>query len=155
MWGVFYNMAEQSIYFPPGNFIYTVWGANKEPLYVGGTQDIMAKSFKFKFPYLDITGEYYDFPSCVFESEIDERIAKLKPRYNLRLRTSKNKKQVIKHIKDLFKKKGWKFTKEALKFIISELEQCDGLVFNGEIFYTMIDWGCIEMEFIEGTWNTR
>jgi len=141
---IFITMAEISIYFPPGNFIYTVWGENKEPLYVGWTSNIMAKSFNFDFPFVDITGEYCNLPSWPLEIMVDEKIVELNPRYNSRLHAAMTTIQVLKWFKDFFKRMNLPFTKVVKRRIINELEDCDGLRFRGNIYYTRDDVSNIE-----------
>lgn len=147
-------MSEISIYHPPGEFIYTVWDEKGKPLYVGGTKDIMAKSFKFDFPYADITGEYWRFPGGTFESEIDRRIALLKPKYNTKLRTSMTKTQLIKYFRALFKAYNLPFTKREKNFITQKLCDISGFEFQGEFFYLLEDRGILE-EIIREEYGIR
>lgn len=127
---------EISIYHKPGKFLYTVWDSDGEPLYVGGTENIMAKSFKFDFPFADITGIYWEFPGYTFEEAIDLRIAELRPKYNTRLRTSLTAPQVIKCVKEFFKTKNLPFTPQAKRFVLNELENFNGIKFDGELYYS-------------------
>ena len=131
-----------SIYHKPGPFVYVVWKCER-PLYVGGTEDVNAKVFKFDFEFDNITGHYYDFPD--FGDEIDRKIIELKPLYNSRLRAALTKKQIIASIHRLFDKYGIPFMKRE-KERVSELlrENGEPFEFDGELYYSSMDAGCIE-----------
>lgn len=130
-----------SIYHKPGQFVFIVW-KGKIPLYVGGTENINTKVFRFDFDFDDITGYYYDFPD--FGDEIDRKIVDLKPLYNMRLRSALTKRQIISSIHGLFVKYNIPFRKKE-KERISELLRVNGepFEFNGELYFSSMDAGCI------------
>ena len=128
--------------------MFTVWDKNGCPLYVGGTENINAKSFKFDFEFEDITGYYYDFP--FFNDEVDRQIVKLKPIYNNRLRSSYTKAQIMSYFRKLFyahKRPFGAREKEYISEIL--LQECEPLEFSGEIFYSSFDRGYILEKIIE------
>ena len=134
-------MEEISVYHKPGPFIYTVWDKKGRPLYVGGTEDVNAKSFKFNFEFSNITGHYYYFPD--FRDEIDRQIVKLKPTHNTTLRSSFTKGQIVSYFRKVFHAQQRKFTVNDKKYISDYLDECDKMLFSGEVYYSSLDRDCL------------
>lgn len=138
---------EISIYFPPGQFIYTVWDANGQPLYVGGTENINGKSFSFGYPFANITGYYYKFPD--FTDEIDREICNKKPRYNTYLRSSYTRQQIESYIRRHFYQRNIPFRAAEKNKIGSMLCECETIEFKGELYYSSMDRDIALYEMLE------
>lgn len=130
-------MEEINIYHSPGQFVYTVRDANGNALYVGGTENINAKSFKFNFDFSAITGYYYEFPD--FEDEIDRRIVAENPPYNQRLHSSFTASQIIGYIRGIFRANKRPFRKVEKEYVLESLEDCDSMKYRAEIYYSRLD----------------
>ncbi len=148
------------IYHQPGNFIFTVWDKNGFPLYVGGTKDINAKSFKFAFPFADITGYYYPESWPDFEDEIDRQIAEIKPIYNTCLHSSFTQKMLLKYLKGLFKKSGIPYNKSIEQRAIQLFDESDKLIFRGQFYIGKFDRDLLAESLInelgfEIVWNRQ
>lgn len=132
-------MQEISIYHKPGPFIFIVRDKDGKPLYVGGTENINQKVFKFAFEFADITGYYYDESFPDFWDEVDSKICKLKPKYNTRLHSSLPPKAVVKKVKEIFKKNGHSLSSSIRREILYELSECENFVFLGEVYVSGFD----------------
>lgn len=126
-------MEQISIYQRPGNFIFFV--KNKgEVVFIGGTKDINAKSFKFDFEFDDIIGYYYPFPD--FGDEIDRLICMHQPRENKSLRTFMTLKSASEKAKGIFKKYNISFPK---KVFTEKLQQNECFAYRGLCYYSSLD----------------
>lgn len=143
---------EINIYHSPGPFVYVVRDKDGNPLYVGGTEDINAKSFKFDFEYSGITGYYYRFPD--FWDEIDRKIVAERPHYNKRLHSSFTTRQILSSARELFYRNRLSFGKKEKDYVRECLSECDKLEFNCEIYYSRLDRDVI-LENIKQIWNIR
>lgn len=150
--GRLYFMEEINIYHRPGPFVYIVRDKDNTPLYVGGTENINAKSFKFDFEYSSITGYYYDFPD--FWDEVDRKIVAENPRYNRKLHSSFTTKQIISYIRAIFIKNRMPFRKKEKVYILEYLSDCDKLEYNCEIYYSELDRNVLT-ENIMQEWNIQ
>ena len=150
--GDFLKMEEINIYHRPGPFIYTVRDANGVPLYVGGTENINAKSFKFDFEFTAITGYYYDFPD--FEDEIDREIVLNNPVHNQRLRSSFTAGQIVAYVRNIFREHGAAFRKAEKKYVLEYLADCDSLVYRSEVYYSRLDRDVLTQIMLE-QWNIQ
>lgn len=143
---------EINIYFPPGPFIYIVRDKNGLPLYVGGTEDINAKSFKFDFEYSSITGYYYRFPD--FLDEIDRKIVAENPPHNKRLHSSFTLRQIFSFVRGLFYRNRIPFGKKEKDYVREYLSECDKLEYDSEIYYSKLDRDLL-LENVKQSWNIQ
>lgn len=140
-------MKEISIYHPPGNFVFIVRDKSGVPIYVGGTENINQKSFKFKFDFADITGYYYSYPD--FWDEVDRKICELNPLYNTRLHGFTTKNGVKKKAIEFFKSKGRQLPKEGRKLLLELLNECEKYSFQSDTYYTEMDCDIAIMQLCE------
>lgn len=136
----FYFMQQEiSIYHPPGNFVFFVRDEKGTPIYIGGTENINEKVFKYKFPFSDITGYYYKFPD--FWDEVDRQICEYNPIYNTRLHGFATKSSACQYAKEQFAKKGFQFKqsekKKYLEFLQEQSEE--RYIYNGCVYFTSTD----------------
>lgn len=145
-------MKEINIYHRPGPFVYIVRDKDNAPLYVGGTENINAKSFKFDFEFSSITGYYYDFPD--FWDEVDRNIVAENPRYNRKLHSSFTTKQILSYIRAIYLKNRKPFRKKEKAYVLEYLSDCDKLEYNCEIYYSGLDRNVLTENMMQG-WNIQ
>ena len=150
--GFFLSMEEINIYHSPGQFVYTVRDANGNALYVGGTENINAKSFKFNFDFSAITGYYYEFPD--FEDEIDRQIVAQCPPYNQRLRSSLTASQIIAYIRGVFRAHNRPFRKAEKQYVLESLADYDSMTYRAEVYFSSLDRNILTETMLE-LWNIR